>query len=91
MFREYHQIDASVYLKAIEDEIKGSSALRREYITKLGRTYGCSISVVILGEIVNKLCKKAQDKKMRDEFLTVLGDFIIKQKINRITVQTLRL
>ena len=85
-FREYHQLDASVYLKAIEDEIKGDSTLRREYLTKLGRAYGCSISIVILGEIVNKLCQKAKDKRMRDEFLTVLGDFVVKQKIDVITI-----
>ena len=86
MFREYHQIDASVYLKAIEEEIKGDSTVRVEYITKLGRTYGCAISIVILGEIVNKLCQKAKDKLMRDEFLTVLGDFLVKQEISVITI-----
>jgi len=52
-FREYHNIDASVYLKFQEDEIIGDYELKSNYISKLGRTYGCSISIHILGETVD--------------------------------------
>lgn len=85
-FREYHQLDASVYLKAIEDEIKGEYTLRSNYVSKLGRTYGCSIAIHILGEITHVICRDSKDKTTRDRFLALLGDFIKKQNIKIITI-----
>ena len=85
-FREHHQIDTSVYLKGIEDEINGDYALRSNYLSKLGRTYACSIALHILGEIVHVICRDSKDKITRDRFLVALGDFIKKQKIGILTI-----
>ena len=85
-FREYHQLDASVYLRVLEDEIKGDYGLKSNYLSKLGRTFGCSISIHILGEIVNVICRESKNKLLRDQALIVLGDFIKKQNIE---VQTI--
>ena len=60
MFREYHHLDAAVYLKALDDEAIGDYTLKSNYISKLGRAYGCSISIVILGEITNKIINTSQ-------------------------------
>ena len=86
MFREYHQIDASVYLRVLEEEIKGNYELKSNYLSKLGRTFGCSISIHILGEIVNVICRESKDKVLRDQALIVLGDFIKKQNIEVLTL-----
>lgn len=85
-FREYHQLDASVYLKAAEDEAKGDSTLKSDYISKLGRTYGCSVAIHILGEITKVICEKSKDKLTRDRLLNLLGDFIKKQNIKITTI-----
>lgn len=86
MFREYHHLDASVYLKAVEDEIGGDYVLRESYLSKLGRTFGCTVSIHILGEIVHVTCRDSKDKTTRDRFLSLVGDFIRKQNIEIITI-----
>ena len=85
-FREYHQIDASVYLRVLEDEIKGNYELKSNYLSKLGRTFGCGISIHILGEIVNVICRESKNKILRDQTLIVLGDFLKKQNIKILTI-----
>jgi len=86
--REYHQFDSSVYIRGITDEVdKGDRSLFTNYIGKLGRTFKCEISVIVLGEIAKRVCEIfSKDKKRRDDWLATLGNFLVKQNIKALTI-----
>lgn len=86
--REYHQLDSSVYFRGITDEIENNHPnLFSAYIGKLGRTFRCDISIVVLGEITKRICEIfSKDKFSRDNWLATLGDFLVKQNVGVLTV-----
>ncbi|MBI2543577.1 MAG: hypothetical protein HYW24_05335 [Candidatus Aenigmarchaeota archaeon] len=86
--REYHQIDSSVYLRGISDEAEHHDPnLFSTYIGKLGRTFKCDISVIVLGEITKRICEIFfNNKKERDYWLETLGDFLVKQDVKALTI-----
>lgn len=85
-FHEYHHIDSSVYLRAVDEVQDGFSETKSDYIVKLGRRFGCSISIHIIGEIFNRICKKISERNTRNLELTTFGDFLVKQNIAVVTI-----
>lgn len=86
--REYHQLDSSVYLRGVTDEAeKREPSLFFTYIGKLGRTFKCDVSVVVLGEITKRICEIfSKAKNQRDNLLASLGNFLIKQNVTVLTI-----
>lgn len=81
--KEYHHLDASVYLKTVRIQVERyETTLITDYLNRLGgRTYTGGISIVCLGETVKRIIEKARDSMSRDQFLDTLGDFLDKKRI----------